>query len=45
MVNMKSKLQKLLENIGYLLVIGFGFFILYNGLRMIFFLLQKLFTH
>jgi len=42
---MKNKIIKILENIGFAAGITFGFYILYWGFRMIFFMFSKLFTH
>ncbi len=39
---MKEKLTKALETIGYLLVFGFGFYILYFGFRMLWIFLETI---
>jgi len=39
---MKEKLTKVLENIGYLIVFGFGFWILYMGFRMFWIFLEEI---
>jgi ABC-type nickel/cobalt efflux system permease component RcnA len=39
---MKEKLTKALETIGYLLVIGLGFWILYMGFRMFWIFLESI---
>ena len=39
---MKEKLTKVLETIGYLIVFGFGFWILYMGFRMFWIFLQAI---
>lgn len=39
---MKNKLTKVLEAIGYALVFGFGFYILYFGFRMLWIFLQAI---
>jgi TRAP-type C4-dicarboxylate transport system permease small subunit len=39
---MKEKLRKALETFGYLLVMGFGFYILYFGFRMLWIFLESI---
>jgi len=39
---MKEKLRKAVETIGYLTVIGFGFYILYFGFRMLWIFLETI---
>lgn len=39
---MKQKLMKVLESIGYLIVLGFGFWILYMGFSMLWIALQSI---
>jgi len=39
---MKEKLTKVFERIGYLIVFGFGFWILYMGFRMFWIFLQAI---
>lgn len=39
---MKQKLIKVLESIGYLIVLGFGFWILYMGFSMLWIALQSI---
>jgi TRAP-type C4-dicarboxylate transport system permease small subunit len=39
---MKEKLRNVLETIGYLLVMGFGFYILYFGFRMLWIFLETI---
>jgi len=39
---MKEKLTKVLETIGYLIVFGFGFWILYMGFTMVWIALQSI---
>ncbi len=39
---MKEKLRKVVETIGFLAVIGFGFYILYFGFRMLWIFLETI---